>query len=48
MGDPESAPAYLARCIDAFLEALREAEALAVAGDVGPDVAERCASRRTW
>lgn len=40
MNDPESAPHYLARCVDAFLEALREAEVLTLVGKVGPDLAE--------
>ena len=40
MGDPKSSPAYLARCVYAFLEALREAEALSVAGEVGFELAE--------
>ena len=35
MDEPESSPAYLAHCADAFLKALREPEALVAADRVG-------------
>jgi hypothetical protein len=36
---PESNPAYLAACVEAFRLALREAEVLATAQDTGPQIA---------
>ena len=40
MDEPESSPAYLEHCIEALLEALREAEALSSDGKVGAELSE--------
>ena len=37
---PESSPAYLERCVEAFVDALHEADALAHAGNVGPELSD--------
>lgn len=40
MDRTESSPAYLERCLEAFLDALREADAMVHAGKVGPELAD--------
>jgi hypothetical protein len=37
---PESSPAYLAHCVESFLKAMREAEALTNAGQVGRELSD--------